>query len=95
MSDEDLPLFAWARRRVVPFPIARQRGLIREVAARLLKLSGDRAWNYWRAVLAETRGHLARVGLSEIEQDDELRRLFNEVHAEMQRQCRKDRDQSA
>jgi hypothetical protein len=95
MSDEDLPLFAWARRRVVPFPIARQRGLIRQVAARLLKLTGDKAWSYWRAVLAETRGHLARAGLSEIEQDDELRRLFDEVHAEMQRQCGQDQDRSA
>lgn len=95
MSEHDLPLFAWGKQRVVPFPIARQRGLIREVAARLLKLSGDRAWNYWRSVLAETRGHLARAGLSEIEQDDHLRRLFDEVHAEMQRQYGQEQDRSA
>lgn len=93
---EDLPLFEWAKhRRVVPFPIARQRGLIRCVAARLLKMCGDPAWDYWHEVLAETREHLARAGLSEAEQDVELRKLFDEVHAEMNRQFGQDQDRSA
>lgn len=94
--DSDLPLFAWRQpRRIIPFPIARQRGLVRQVAARLLKMSGDVAWTYWTNTLAETREHLARAGLSETEQDDELRRLFDEVHAEMQRICGEHEDRSA
>jgi hypothetical protein len=86
MSHETLPLFQWQPpRRVIVFPLTKRIGKVRHTALKLAGKHGDDAMLYWKQVSASNRKHLARLGLSDAEIDDEIRLFFDAVQAEIVR----------
>lgn len=87
--DVDLPLFRWrpASVEIIPFPLTRRVGRIREVAAKMLAKSTDRhAESYRDQVTAGLMGHLTRIGLPEQEKAKHLDQFWKAVQAEIARQ---------
>jgi hypothetical protein len=81
MTDiSELPLFAWRPpAKIILFPLYAQRGHAARIAADLLGKQGAQANEFWKRVIATNRERLARLGLSEGEQDDQLQQLHDAV----------------
>lgn len=70
--------------RLVPFPLARRVGKIRDVAGKMLAKSTDRHAVYYRSqITAAFKEQLGRLRLSDVERDRELAAFWEQVRAEM------------
>lgn len=65
------------------FPIDRQVFLVREVAAKLGTLHGDKATSFWKAKASELLDHIVGSGKDRTSASDEVRRFFFAVQQEM------------
>ncbi|AVA21589.1 DUF6074 family protein [Rhizobium sp. NXC24] len=86
-SYTDLPLFAWQPAcRVITYPLSRRVGKIRDVASKMLTKTTDnhREW-YMKQVTEALLNHLEKVGLSEIEVDEQIGAFWTKVENEMTR----------
>lgn len=85
MAHADLPLFVWQPpRQVIVFPMVRRVGRIRDVATKMLDKPTERAAVHYRGQVTDSllRG-LERAGISEREQDEQVRAFWEAVQAEM------------
>jgi hypothetical protein len=69
--------------KVRAFPIDRQVGLVREVAAKLDNLHGETATSFWRAKAAELLDLIVGSGRDRAAANDEVRRFFLAVQREL------------
>lgn len=89
MSHSDLPLFTWkpSACRLIAFPMVNRVGKIRDVARKMLDKSTDRHAEYYQKQVTEALiGQLEKIGLSEIEQDEQIGAFWCKVEQEMIRQ---------
>lgn len=78
MSGEPVPC------DVIVFPLVKRVGKVRDVAGKMLSKSTDRhAESYRDQVTSALLNHLARVGVPEHEQDEQLGAFWSAVQAEM------------
>ncbi|RWL47290.1 MAG: hypothetical protein EOR60_09575 [Mesorhizobium sp.] len=71
---------------MIPFPLTRRIGKIRDVALKMLAKSTDRHSVYYREqVSAGLIGHLERLGIPESRRDEQIRQFWAAVHAEILR----------
>ncbi|QND57879.1 DUF6074 family protein [Mesorhizobium huakuii] len=86
VRDDDLPLFRWqpVGVEVIPFPLIRRVGKIRDVASKMLAKSTDRhAESYRDQVTTGLVGHLNRLGIPEQERDEQLGQFWSAVQSEI------------
>ncbi|MBZ9738384.1 DUF6074 family protein [Mesorhizobium sp. CO1-1-4] len=69
--------------KVRAFPIDRQLFLVREVAATLGSLNGEKATSFWRAKAAELLDRIIGSGRDRATASDEVRRFFLAVQREL------------
>ena len=86
---DDLPLFAWQPpRKLIPFPMAKRIGRIRDVAQRLLDKRTNRSATHYRKQVTDALiASFDRIGVPETEQDEQLGVFWSAVEVEMGRQC--------
>lgn len=71
---------------VIPFPLVRRRGKIRDVAQKLLTKTTDRhVESYQQQVSDALLNHLDRLGVAEHDQDEQLRAFWSAVEIEVTR----------
>ncbi len=88
MTDDDLPLFNWqsADCLVITFPLVKQTGKIRDVAAKLLDKRTDRHADYYRSQVSDALiRRLCRLSISEREQDEQIGAFWRAVELEVAR----------
>lgn len=87
MTHEDLPLFAWQPpRKTIVFPMRSRIGRIRDVAEKMVDKQTQRhADHYFRQVNEAMVKQLSRIGLSELEIDEQLRGFWVAVDGEITR----------
>jgi hypothetical protein len=85
MTHDELPLFHWQpSRQVIVFPMIRRVGRIRDVAAKMLDKRTDRAAASYRDQVTDAMlRSLARAGIPEGEQNEQLGAFWSEVQLEM------------
>lgn len=85
MRDRSLPLFSWSpSRQVIVFPMVRRVGRIRDVATKMLEKPTDRAAEFYRGQVTDALlKSLARAGIPESEQDEQLGAFWEAVRCEM------------
>ncbi|MEK1891328.1 MAG: DUF6074 family protein [Phyllobacterium sp.] len=72
--------------RIIAFPLTKRVAKIREVAARIMEKSSDRQAGAYRNQVAETLfRHLAKIGVAEEEQDEQVGAFFTAVELELAR----------
>jgi hypothetical protein len=71
--------------QIIPFPLTKRSATVREVAAGLKGKSNRHAEAYRNRIADELFEHLARTGLSEDEQDEQVGAFFSAVELEMYR----------
>jgi len=87
----DLPLFAWTppappERILMTFPLDRQTGKVRDVAAKLLDKRTDRHAAFYRSQIDEAiRKRFTRLGISQREQDRQAAAFWQAVDVEIAR----------
>lgn len=83
----DLPLFSWIPpRKFIPFPMTRRVGKIRDTAVKMLDKQTERAAeHYYTQVTDGLVRQLQRIGLPEIEIDEQIGAFWSAVHQEMTR----------
>ena len=69
--------------QIIPFPLTRRLATVREVAARLRAKNDRHAEAYRNRVADSLFEHLARIGLSEDEQDEQVGAFFSAVELEL------------
>lgn len=70
--------------QIIPFPICRRAGKIRDVAVKMREKDTNRhAAYYQRQVTEGLRGHLIRVGVSQSERGQMINSFWREVRREM------------
>ncbi|MEP7452420.1 DUF6074 family protein [Phyllobacterium sp. SB3] len=69
--------------QIVPFPLTRRLATVRDVAAKLKEKNDRHAEAYRNRIADELFEHLARIGLSEDEQDEQVGAFFSAVELEM------------
>jgi hypothetical protein len=69
--------------QIIPFPMTKRLATVREVAATLKGKNGRHAEAYRNRIADGLFEHLARIGLSEDEQDEEVGAFFSAVELEM------------
>jgi hypothetical protein len=87
-TDTDLPLFSWQPPacELIPFPLDRRIGKIRDVAAKLLDKSTERHANFYRSQISDAlTAHLSKLGLSPEEQSTQISVFFAKVQDEVAR----------
>lgn len=85
---DGLPLFDWQQSvvKVIVFPMVKRVGRIRDVAAKMLDKPTDRAAAFYRDQVTDALLRpLARAGVSEDKQDEEIGAFWSAVDAEMTR----------
>lgn len=87
MTHEDLPLFAWQPpRKTIVFPMKSRIGRIRDVAAKMVDKQTQRhADHYFRQVNEAMVNQLSRIGLSELEIDEQVGAFWVAVDQEITR----------
>ena len=89
MSITELPLFAWQPPacEILPFPMSKRTGKIRDVAAKLLAKSTERHADYYRKQVNESlAAGFERIGIAADEQERQIADFWQRVEAEMRRQ---------
>ena len=83
--NHDLPLFAWQPpSKIIVFPLVNRVGRIREVAVKMMDKTTDRhAESYRDQVTAGLIKQLGKIGLSEMDVDEQLGAFWEEVRLEM------------
>lgn len=84
----DLPLFAWSPPActITSFPLNRQKGKIRDVAAKLLDKTTERHAAYYRCQVGEAMARrLTRFGICQHEQERQLAAFWSAVDVEIAR----------
>ena len=81
-------LFTWHPAcRIIAFPLVSRVGKIRDVAEKMLAKSTDRhAASYRDQVTSALLNHLTRLGVPEMQQDEQLGAFWEAVQAEIIRQ---------
>ncbi|TGQ69281.1 MAG: hypothetical protein E5V49_09495 [Mesorhizobium sp.] len=69
--------------KVRAFPIDRQMFLVRDVAATLCNLHGEKAASFWRAKATELLDRIVGSGRDKAAANDEVRRFFLAVQREL------------
>ncbi|MHC1547563.1 DUF6074 family protein [Phyllobacterium sp. K27] len=69
--------------QIIPFPLTKRLATVREVATKLREKNGRHEEAYRNRVADGLFEHLARIGLSEDEQDEEVGAFFSAVELEM------------
>jgi hypothetical protein len=88
MRCDDLPLFTWQSPEchLIPFPLSRRIGKVRDVAMKLLEKTTDRHADYYRNQVADALfKQLSKLGVPEIEQDEQVGAFFCKVEQEISR----------
>lgn len=85
MQHDELPLFNWQpSRQVIVFPMTRRVGRIRDVAVKMLDKPTDRAAAFYRDQVTDgLLRSLARAGIPDDEQDEQIGAFWSAVQAEM------------
>jgi hypothetical protein len=80
----DLPLFNWKPSvKVIIFPMVKRVGKIRTTASNMLAKSTDRHAEFYRdQVTTALLKQMAKAGIPDAEQDEELGAFWEAVHAE-------------
>ena len=72
--------------KIIAFPLTRRAARVREVATRIMEKTSDRQANAYRNQVAETFfRHLDKIGVAEIEQDEQVGAFFTAVEMEIAR----------
>lgn len=89
MTHADLPLFTWQPpRQILVFPMTKRVGRIRDVAAKMLDKTTERAATSYRdQVTSGLVKQLDRLGIPEDEQDEQVGAFWSAVEGEMTRLC--------
>jgi hypothetical protein len=91
MRADDLPLFRWTPPeprpcQIIAFPLTNRVGKVRDVAAKLAAKSTDRhIASYRDQVTTALHSQLARLGVSEQKQGEQVAAFWNAVQAETNR----------
>ena len=87
MAHGDLPLFAWTPPcKMIVFPMGNRVGRIRDVASKMLGKTTQRsADHYYRQVTEAMEQQLGRLGLPEIEVDEQIGAFWVAVDQEITR----------
>lgn len=87
MQHDEITLFNWQpNRQVIVFPMIKRIGRIRDVAAKMLDKPTDRAAAFYRDQVTDgLLRSLARAGIPEQEQDEQLGAFWSAVDSEMTR----------
>lgn len=82
-----LPLFDWQPAcKVLAFPMVNRVGKIRDVASKMLTKVTDSHQEWYIKQVSESLAiHLGKIGLSEMEVDEQIRAFWTKVDAEMTR----------
>lgn len=85
MTHADLPLFAWQPPvKLLAFPLVNRVGKIRDVAVKLMDKTTERHANSYRdQVTVALIRQLEKIGLSEMEVDEQLGAFWEQVRIEM------------
>ncbi|NEK36310.1 hypothetical protein GR253_19575 [Rhizobium leguminosarum] len=84
----DLPLFAWRPPvcDVLPFPLARRVGKIRDVASKLVAKTTERSADYYFSQVSEALvAQLSKIGIPDHEQDEQIGAFWSAVNQEVAR----------
>ncbi|MDX0581955.1 hypothetical protein GOD01_03365 [Sinorhizobium medicae] len=83
----DLPLFEWRPPcKVIAFPMVSRVGKIRDVARKMMDKASERHAEYYQRQVTEGLiAQLVKIGLSEIEQDEQIGAFWTKVEQEMVR----------
>ena len=72
--------------QIIPFPLTKRVAKVRDVAAKLMEKTSDRHAEAYRNQVADGLfKHLARIGLPEDEQDEQVGAFFTAVELELSR----------
>lgn len=87
MAYSDLPLFSWQPPcKMIVFPMSNRVGRIRDVAMKMLDKQTQRSTDhYYRQVTEAMEKQLSRVGLPEVEIDEQIGAFWVAVDQEMTR----------
>lgn len=69
---------------VIPFPLEKRNGLVREIAAELRRTHGETANILWRGIAKRLLRDLEEDGLDPVTAQAQVRKLFAAVHLELQ-----------
>lgn len=86
--DPNLPLFTWQPPACafIAFPLDKQVGKVRKVARKLLTKTTDRHEDQYRGQVADALiRRFQKLGVSEIEQDEQIGRFWSAVELEVMR----------
>ena len=85
MKHNDLPLFAWQPPvKLIAFPLVNRVGRIREVAVKMMDKTTERhAESYRNQVTEGLIRQLEKIGLAEMEVDEQLGAFWEQVRLEM------------
>jgi hypothetical protein len=87
MRDHDLPLFAWNPPcRIILFPMPARVGRVRDVARKLASKPTERAADYYFSQVSEALvAQLSKIGIPELEQDEQIGAFWSAVNQEVAR----------
>jgi hypothetical protein len=88
VRSDDLPLLTWRPPtcHLIPFPLVRRIGKVRDVARKMLDKSTDRHADFYRTQVTDALlKHLEKIGLPESEQEEQLSAFWTAVDFEIAR----------